>query len=73
MRTAYDCPATSVRQHNGAAAGQEIDHLHVHVFPRYDGDRLYDRTGEHRFAPSAERAEFARRLRSALVSDTLGV
>jgi histidine triad (HIT) family protein len=73
MRTAYDCPATSVRQHNGAAAGQEIDHLHVHVFPRYDGDRLYDRTGEHRFAPPAERAEFARRLRSALVSDTLGV
>jgi len=45
----------------------------VHVFPRYDGDRLYDRTREHRFAPPAERAEFARRLRSALVSDTLGV
>jgi histidine triad (HIT) family protein len=70
MREAYGCTATSVRQHNGAAAGQEVDHLHVHVFPRYDGDRLYERTSEHRFAPPAERSEFASRLRSSLVSDT---
>lgn len=24
----------------GAAAGQVVDHLHVHVIPRYDGDGL---------------------------------
>jgi histidine triad (HIT) family protein len=70
MRAAYGCPATSVRQHNGAAAGQEVDHLHVHVLPRYDGDRLYERTGEHRFAPPEERAGYASRLRPSVVSDT---
>jgi len=30
----------SVLQNNGRAAGQAIDHLHVHVIPRHAGDRL---------------------------------
>ena len=66
MRSAYGCDGISLRQHDGAAAGQEIDHLHVHVFPRWPGDRLYERTAEHRFAPRQERAAFALRLRDAL-------
>ncbi|HVU78101.1 MAG TPA: HIT family protein [Gaiellaceae bacterium] len=66
MRAAYGCEGTSLRQHNGSAAGQEIDHLHVHVFPRRDGDRLYARDAEHRFAPPEERAAYAERLRLAI-------
>jgi histidine triad (HIT) family protein len=66
MRVAYGCPGTSTRQHNGEAAGQEVDHLHVHVFPRYPGDRLYERDAEHRFAPPDERVRNARKLRAAL-------
>jgi histidine triad (HIT) family protein len=66
MRSAYGCPGTSIRQHNGAAAGQEVDHLHVHVFPRYRGDRLYERDGEHRFVPPKERARYAEQLRGRL-------
>jgi histidine triad (HIT) family protein len=66
MRAAYGCDGTSTRQHNGAAAGQEVDHLHVHVFPRAAGDRLYQRTDEHRFARPEERARFAAELRDAL-------
>ncbi len=30
----------SVTQHNGSAAFQRIFHLHVHVIPRYEGDKL---------------------------------
>lgn len=30
----------SVLQNNGRAAGQAIDHLHVHVIPRRAGDRI---------------------------------
>lgn len=30
----------SIFQQNGKAAGQEIFHLHVHVVPRYEGQKL---------------------------------
>ena len=66
MRAAYACEGTSTRQHNGVAAGQEVDHLHVHVFPRYPGDELYAHDAEHRFASPAERAPYAEKLRAAL-------
>ena len=31
----------SIIQQNGKAAGQEIFHLHVHVIPRYEGQKLH--------------------------------
>jgi histidine triad (HIT) family protein len=30
----------SLMQSNGSAAGQEVDHFHVHIMPRWQGDRL---------------------------------
>jgi histidine triad (HIT) family protein len=30
----------SIIQQNGEAAGQEIFHLHIHVIPRYEGQKL---------------------------------
>ena len=30
----------SIFQQNGKAAGQEVFHLHVHVVPRYEGQKL---------------------------------
>jgi histidine triad (HIT) family protein len=69
MREAYGCEGTSLRQHNGASAGAEIDHLHVHVFPRHEGDRLYERTEQHRFAPPEERAAYAAKLKRCLTPD----
>ena len=30
----------------GAAAGQTVDHLHVHVIPRFDGVKLRPHTGD---------------------------
>lgn len=32
------CDATNVVINNGAAAGQEVPHLHIHVIPRYTDD-----------------------------------
>lgn len=57
---------TSTRQHNEPAGYQDVWHLHVHVFPRYDGDRLYERHEEKRWASPAERAPYAAKLRAVL-------
>jgi len=42
MRTALGADATNIVINNGAAAGQEVPHLHIHVIPRYteDGKRI---------------------------------
>ncbi|MDX6477236.1 MAG: histidine triad family protein [Gaiellaceae bacterium] len=67
LKHAYGCDGTSTRQHNEPAGNQDVWHFHVHVFPRYDGDRLYERHEEQRWAPPAERAPYAAKLRAALV------
>ena len=43
LKEAYDCSGTSTRQHNEPDGNQDVWHLHVHVFPRYAGDGLYER------------------------------
>jgi histidine triad (HIT) family protein len=66
MRAAYSCDGTSTRQHNEPAGGQDVWHLHVHVFARYVGDRLHERHQESHWVDAAERAEYADRLAAAL-------
>ena len=66
MRSAYECAGTSIRQHNEPAGNQDVWHLHVHVFPRYDDDALYQRHEKARWAPTEERQPYAQRLREAL-------
>ena len=66
IRASYGCDGTSTRQHNEPGAMQDVWHLHVHVFPRWEDDRLYERTGEARWVEAEERAPYAERLRAAL-------
>ena len=66
MRAAYDCAGVSTRQHNEPAGGQDVWHLHVHVFPRHVDDLLYERHRETRWAPPEEREPYAARLAAAL-------
>jgi len=40
IREAFDVEAMNVSQNNGELAGQEVDHLHFHLTPRYDGSEL---------------------------------
>ena len=35
---AVDADATTVGVNDGAAAGQEVPHAHVHIVPRFEGD-----------------------------------
>jgi diadenosine tetraphosphate (Ap4A) HIT family hydrolase len=47
-----------------ASCAQDLWHLHVHVFPRYDGDDLYG--SGYREATYDERLAFAARLQAVL-------
>jgi histidine triad (HIT) family protein len=66
LKRAYGCDGVSTRQHNEPAGNQDVWHLHVHVFPRYVGDRLYARHEETTWTTPAERAPYAAKLRAAL-------
>jgi histidine triad (HIT) family protein len=37
---ALGCDGVTITQSNGRAAGQTVFHYHVHVIPRFDGDRV---------------------------------
>lgn len=67
MKHGYGCDGTSTRQHNEPAGNQDVWHFHLHVFPRFTGDRLYELTREKRFVPYEERAPYAARLKDAIV------
>ena len=38
IERAVEADATTIGINDGAAAGQEVPHVHVHVVPRFDGD-----------------------------------
>lgn len=41
------CDGMNVLQNNGEAAGQTVFHLHVHLIPRYEGDKVHIKLAEH--------------------------
>jgi histidine triad (HIT) family protein len=65
LKQAYGCDGVSTRQHNEPAGNQDVWHYHLHVFPRYAGDELYQRTPEWCMTTPAERLPYARQLRAA--------
>lgn len=38
LRSALSCDGTNLLINNGAASGQEVPHLHIHIIPRYNND-----------------------------------
>ena len=38
MTEVLGCDGFNIVQNNGAAAGQTVFHLHIHLIPRYNGD-----------------------------------
>lgn len=46
VRKAFNVEGMNIDQNNGEIAGQEVDHMHFHVTPRYDRNEIrieYDR------------------------------
>lgn len=63
LKALYGCDGTSTRQHNEPAGNQDVWHFHLHVFPRYDNDRLYELHQMKRLTTPEERRPYAEKLR----------
>ena len=57
----YHCDGVSSRQHNEPAGNQDVWHYHLHVYPRYEDDRLYFTT--RRSTTPEERRPYAEKLK----------
>lgn len=64
VKQAFAPDGVTLMQLNGAAAGQTVFHIHVHVIPRYAGQALRRHGGG--MAPDAELAAHAAKIRAAL-------
>lgn len=61
------CEGINLFLADGAAALQEIFHVHLHVFPRYEGDRFQLESGQSSTATAkSDLDEVARKVRAAL-------
>ena len=67
-RSGLPCEGVNLHLADGEAAGQEVYHVHLHVFPRYRGDGFGLRVGPNygRLADRTELNEVAAKLRAAI-------
>ena len=63
-KEAFAADGVLVKVHNGAAAGQVIFHMHVHVIPCHEGRKM--KPPGHALADDEALAEHARLIREAL-------
>ncbi len=66
LKRAYNCDGISTRQHNEPAGSQDVWHYHLHVTPRFKGDRFYHTIYEKAVMTVEARAEPAARVRKYL-------
>jgi histidine triad (HIT) family protein len=66
MKLVFACDGVSTRQHNEPAGNQDAWHYHLHITPRYEGDRFY--TTHRQLMPVSERTQYAQKLREYLVN-----
>ncbi|RHY26628.1 hypothetical protein DYB32_007445 [Aphanomyces invadans] len=45
VQEAVGCDGINIVQNNGKASGQEVFHPHIHVIPRFQGDKLFQLPG----------------------------
>jgi histidine triad (HIT) family protein len=65
IRSAFEPQGLSVYQANGAAAGQTVMHLHLHLVPRHEGDGMA-LSWPVKNPPREKLVEYAQRIRAKL-------
>ncbi len=61
FKEVFKCDGISSRQHNEPAGNQDVWHYHLHVFPRYKEDNLYQL--DRKQTTETERAPYAKKLK----------
>ena len=64
VKEAFDCDGLDVYECNNRCAGQSVFHMHIHVFPRKKGDKLFNIYNNHDpiWLPTEEVMEYKERL-----------
>jgi histidine triad (HIT) family protein len=63
IKETYKCDGVSSRQHNEPAGGQDVWHYHLHIFPRYENDELYENISNKSLSDPKERRVYADRFK----------
>ncbi|VGO16973.1 Purine nucleoside phosphoramidase [Pontiella desulfatans] len=63
---AFGAQGVNIMQNNGRAAGQEVEHIHVHVIPRFEEDGHHWNWNPKRYDDFDEMAKLADQLREQL-------
>lgn len=67
MMAAMNAPAFNIGINNGRAAGQAVDHVHLHVIPRFENDGFKLWHGRDRYA-EGKMGETAKKIKEKLDS-----
>lgn len=65
IKEATNADGISIIQQNGKAAGQDIFHLHVHIIPRFEGQKLL-RFGELKEVERAKLDDMSEKIKGKL-------
>ena len=71
QREGLGADGVNVHQANGAAAGQVVPHMHVHVIPRYHDDAFHWNWTPHEYESMDEATALAARMSDALRQEDL--
>ena len=69
IKETYGCDGVSFRQHNEPGGGQDVWHFHLHVFPRWKDDELYQNHNNKRYVEEKYRSPYAEILRNFLARE----
>ena len=66
LKDLRQCDGVNILQNNEPAANQHAFHYHMHIIPRFEGDRYHDNVKSTRVSDPVERIPYAEALRSYL-------
>lgn len=70
LKEVYKCDGVSTRQHNEPAGDQDAWHIHLHVYPRNNGDDLYINQYDTYWPSVEEKKPYADKLKAYFANQT---